>query len=287
MNIIALLEAPKDEFALQQLGKAIMAYIEDCLANGKTEQSKNGHTVIPRTVLGKVLPKGSWGDLYTVFAKTDLMAIFAVNPYTNTSPFPKRGEYYGGLNGLSIYGVIDDRGQMYDKDEILSTIIHELRHRLDDSRSKKKAFTNKKERVAYWSQPSEIGARFSQAIADIIGPLKDSFDAGNVMSAAEFVKLFEQVAVKYKLMDVFKHDAGSATDIFLNFAKNGIFGRSMPVDALHNVVQGMGAIADGQPVGPMDDKSYRRLISRVVLVYNTAIAQWSKQKTQTNKTARK
>lgn len=278
MNIVALLEAPKDEFALQQLGKAIMAYIEDCLANGKTEQSRNGHTVIPRTVLGKVIPRGSWGSLYTVFAKTDLMAIFAVNPYTNTSPFPNHGEYYGGLNGLSIYGVIDDRGQMYDKDEILSTIIHELRHRLDDSRSKKKAFTNKKERVAYWSQPSEIGARFSQAIADIIGPLKDSFDAGNVMSAAEFVKLFEQVAVKHKLMDVFKYNPESATDVFLNFAKNGIFGRKMPVSSLHAVVQGMDLAKADQPVGPMDDKAYRRLISRVVLVYNAAIDRWTKAK---------
>ena len=283
MNIIALLEAPKDELALQRLADAIMAYIEKRLAAGETEVSSKGYTVVPDAKLGKILPKGSWSDLYTVFAHTDLMAVFATNPYTNNSPFENHGEYYDGLNALTIYGVVNDSGKMYDRDDIVSTIVHELRHRLDDSRSKSKVFRNSKENTEYWAKPSEIGARFSQAVSAILGPLKDSFDSGNTMTASEFVKEFEQVAVKYRLMDVFKHDAGSATEMFLNFAKNGIFGRATALDVVHKVVQGMGAVADGQPVGPMDDKSYRRLISRVVLVYNTAIAQWSKQ----NKTARK
>lgn len=272
-----LLEAPADEMAMQQLSRAVLAYIEDCLANGKTREGRNGNVVVPEVRLGTVLPKGSWGHLYNVFAQTELVAIFGFSR-NGENPFPNHGEYFPGMNALTIYGGIDHDMTLYDKERIQSTIIHELRHRLDDSRSKGGAFRSKKERVPYLEQPSEIGARFTQAIADIIGPLKDSFDAGSVMSAQDFVKLFEQAATKYDLMSVFKYDPESVTQLFVDFAKNGIFGRSMPIDSLHSVVKSMKPSAEGQPVGPMNDKAYRRLIGRVVLVYHAALNTWSKAK---------
>lgn len=270
-----LVEAPQDELALQQLSRAVLAYIEECLATGKTREGRGGNIAVPEVRLGRVLPKGSWDHLYNVFAQTELVAIFAVSEH-GKSPFPNHGEYYPGMNALTVYGTIGHDNQMHDKKAILSTIVHELRHRLDDSRSKGGAYRSKKERVPYLEQPSEIGARFTQAIADIIGPLKDSFDSGSVMSAHDFVKLFEQAATKYDLMSVFKYDPDSVTELFVDFAKNGIFGRAMPVDSLHSVVKSMKPSAEGQPVGPMDDKAYRRLISRVVLIYHAALKKWSK-----------
>lgn len=267
-----LLEAPRDELVLQQIARAILKYIVDFVA------SNAGHDapVIPKGKLGKILPKGIWGHLYNTFAHTDLRVILEVNPYSSVSSSPTDGRYYPTINALNIYGVVDGKGLLYNQDAILSNITHELRHRLDDVRSKGRMFKSKKEQTEYLKQPSEINARFSQAMADIVGKLRESFDSGSVMSVQEFIKEFEVVSVKYHLMDVFEYDPDGATQSFLYFATKGIFGHPTPPDQVHSMSQDAFKVPSDQPIGPMNDKQYRRLISRVTLIYNTAIDAWTK-----------
>lgn len=273
MNILNLLtEAPKDELALQQVSRAIADYII-----GRVEQGDFSTRNDVSYLLFKLsdLPKGSASHLSTAMRHTDVF-VKLVSP---RSEHQFDGAYHVGLNSmeLTVMARLNDDGtySITDKQALYSTIVHELRHRLDDARSGRKAFNYNEE---YIKRPHEINARFSQAVADMVAELKRSFDSGKVLSSHEFVALFEKYADQYDLMKVFQYNPDSVTDYFVQFMEKGIFGRKMDMDNTRKIAATMAPSGTSQHVGPMGDKAYRRLISRLVLIYNAAVERWTKAK---------
>ena len=281
MRIQQLLESPKDELSIQRVAQAVLDFIKKSVQDGNIETSPNGTRFIAPVKLKSFIPKGSWGHLYTVFAHTDVFVHFINNQYSasQTGRNGVHGRYFGGLNGLNLYVDIRDN-TLVDEKDVLSTIVHELRHRVDDARSKGKAFSNKREREKpYLEQPSEINARFSEAVAATVRRMREAWDAGAPMTVQQFIGAFEEVAEKHNLMSVFKRGGeNDKTNEFIHFFTNGIFGRQTPPDTIRNMVQSMHNMSSDQPVGPTGDKQYRRLLSRLSLIYQATIDQWNKQK---------
>lgn len=273
MKIVQLLESPRDELALQQIAKSMYEYIASQFNSGQAVLSPSGNTYALHVFKIGSLPKGSWGHLYTVVKHTEVFARFRMHGVS----YEAHGEYFPRFNTMNFDVGLDKDGKIANPEDTISTIVHELRHRLDDSRSRGKAFDTQASKGEYLKQSVEINARFSQIVAELVGKLKQSWEAGSVLSAQDFIRLFEEKANAYNLMDVFKYEGGSAPDTFIQFVSKGIFGRHMAPELLRPIVQKMTNKPDDQPVGPTGDKQYRRLLSRLVLIYNTAVAQWSKE----------
>ena len=253
MNVLQLLESPKDEIQLQQIAAAVINHVNQKLIDG------HGDNHVDLKL--KDLPKGTLGHLYTRLRSTDVAILFRSNSYEGGT----FSEFFGSITVNAPVRFDGDRGHyvMVNAEAATSTLIHELRHKLDHSLRGKKRFNDREE---YLLQPHEINARFSQVQADLVRELKGSAEGGNVMTLREFIHRFEQLSVKYNLMQVFARDDQVIAN-FAEFIDKGAFGMKLPHDKVKSMTNALNNRSDEADIGAFSDPRYRGLIRRLSSLY--------------------
>ena len=255
VQTLLLLENPRDQVAISSLARAILSAF---LRKLEAEVSSTGYAPRYIELTMKDLNKGEGTHLYIRMKHTPIV-------FHN-----RNGDGNGYYDGWAKHISVDcsfDRALQGDR-AVLTTaqnvLVHELRHRLDDSLSKGKSFNNRDE---YLNRQEEINARFSEAIHIASEQLLQSLNGGEGMSLAHFMEVVDSAFIEKQLTSVFRGSTEDRQQRNLDadhFFKNGIFGRRMSSQDIAKLLRSM---ADSNFSTAVDDPRLRRLIKRAVKQY--------------------
>lgn len=148
------------------------------------------------------------------------------------------------------------------KDQIESTLIHELRHALDNSYSKGNYMDKSQD---YMKSQHEINARFSETMRELNQSFHQSIRNGQLMSITEYLSEFERLAIKHQLLSVFADPSQSEAAEWLSRmgddGKIDVYGNR--TDALMIIQHFTGQSRLSSAI--TDKKRYNRLLTRVYL----------------------
>lgn len=240
---ISLMENPRDQMALENVAEAIIRHIGD-LADGSSFH---------------MFPLSDVRGLTYLYPRLRTLEMTVWYSNNNSSESRRAtGSFNSRFKTINIY----THGRT--KEEIKSTIIHELRHVLDNSLSKGEYVDKSRD---YLTSQHEVNARFSQAMMELNQLLRKSISQGDPMSSHEYLSEFERLAVKHELMSVFADPSQSEAAEWLSKmnsdGKIDVFG--MQTDA--NLIIQSFTRSSRLSSAITDKKRYQRLLSRVYASY--------------------
>lgn len=235
---IFLTEVAKDEIAFQNIAKEIVRFVEINIDTFFEE----GFLAKPITFFtgSKVL-----SHLYPRLRNLDLVL-------WSERGHKVKGSFSRPLSQIEIYLNLSSRN--FDRNDVESTIVHELRHALDASLSKQ-AFDSHMMKGTYLKRPTEINARLSQVLRELT-----SFYKSRQPTLKDFIEEFEKLSLKYNLLSVFDDDEG--IKLAEDALENGLFGRSITPE------QASAILRNTDLTGLFKNRKYRRLVNRVTLFWN-------------------
>lgn len=216
-----LTESAKDEHRLQLIAKHIVRKIKNEVA----QEEKYREQDIKRGVRPEapVIELGAIKDNIPTKALSDLFGrLGRIKMDVN---FGKEIKDAGGWfdNGTNTIEINYPFGASENIDKIESVIVHELRHALDNSKSKGWALhstakssgdknhpLNKAAAAVgsdagydYYAEPSEINARFSQVLQELTRIIKKDMRSGRPMGINNIMAQIHELLQKYELVSVF------------------------------------------------------------------------------------
>lgn len=264
LDLCVLTERADDELELQRLSKVfINASAKQYAQRYEQGKATEGSAIAIR--MGQ-LRREKFGHLYDAFVDTKLTCVFVGELKDGATA----GSYIPADNVIRVV-VVGKDGQLVDRVATERNLVHEMRHRLDDYLSKGHAFRDQAWAPMYYDRPFEINARFSQAAKDMVDVLVSGIKGGWTMSLREFIKLFEEQAVKHGLMQLFVKD-GSVGDDFIRLLTRSIIKGDH--DGAHKARATIQAFHGNQPIGDIGafhSKQYKRFINRLAQIYYTVI----------------
>lgn len=253
MHILSLLnENVQDQHAIERASTGIVQWL---------------NTKHPTELFGqyslKNVPNGTLGKLRPALMGCDLEVQFSPNGTYG-------GRYWPSMEILTINLPSDPTTMTADGwKEVHSTLVHEIRHRIDHYLSNKGR--QRKSNTAwmdgnkpYLELQHEINARFAQTMAHLNRAFANKPD----MTLPEYIKRFEGIAAEYRLIDIFNDPENKSE--FYKLAKTlkgstEIFGRDTP--GLYNTPR---AAESNLVSGPVNNPVYRQLLKRVVKQYENS-----------------
>lgn len=273
MKVVEILnEAPRDEKILQNVAKEILKVIrkevqaeekrldalgddDDYDVSGEIELGRLGNALKKHDISTKV-----FGPLSNRLRQTKLNIITS-----GTLAGDKGGLYYPGHNELAVHyplwnNKLKPQDRVYEKD-VVTAIVHELRHRLDDSLSRGWAFgdtptateTDKEHRLGsklpYYREKTEINARLSEVKQLLSNWLGSQMKQGGVPAPIDVVEKINELMRTKNLVDIFdtRDDAILAR-------------RDLAKDTQ-------------EQIAATDNKQYKRLMARIIKYYNDEVEQ--------------
>lgn len=229
-----LLESAQDELILRRVALSLLKEVEKTAKATKQDQ-------FSRMVKGKNLPE-------LVRLHPALEALSIVVRFIKTDR-PMRLDITGSFasdsnsSQVNLLAVINDQDQINDRNDFVLSVVHELRHALDNAKSKGAAFTRKNHNQSYLRQPVEINARFSEVTTQIDKNLIMNLQRGRIIPFSDYFDHFVVVAKRNELIDIF-------------------------LDALPKSPSKEGAKVRGN----FNNPKYRRLVSRLYAHYDYIVS---------------
>lgn len=264
LDLRVLMERADDELELQRLAKVFVS----AMAKQYTQRHTLGKVAEGSAISIRMgqLQREKFGHLYDAFVDTKLTCAFV----SELKDGATAGSYIPADNAIRVM-VVGKDGQLVDRVATERNLVHEMRHRLDDYLSKGHAFRDQAWAPMYYDRPFEINARFSQAAKDMVDVFVGGIKGGWTMSLREFIKLFEEQAVKHGLMQLFVED-GTVGDDFIRLLTRSIVKGDR--DGAHKARTTLQAFSGTRPIGDIGafhSKQYRRFINRLAQIYYTII----------------
>jgi hypothetical protein len=247
-----LLENPRDQLGLEKVADSILSYaisrIDDLYHGGYVTLTLKDH-----------LPKGSLTHLYLRLRNTDVILHSAEKRSI-------KGSFSPAFNQIEVYGVsVDPRDKTISNlRSIKSTLVHELRHKLDSSLAGKEGF-NSATKGDYLMRQTEINARLSS----VMMKLNSDFNKNPNMTFDEYFTRFEFYASRDNLVDVFMTTSDTETDQIVKLAMNGLFGRQITSDDYLFIRPEW---SKKKHTGVFSDKKFRRLVGRIYKMYEYLVS---------------
>lgn len=202
--------------------------------------------IVPSKVLGK-----EYGRLRAI----------GVNYYTTANGNQAEFDpYHKEINIRFPVSIVDGKVRLgHNKEALQSAAIHELRHAMDYSLSKGKAFSGAATRRAsantgdegdlgdYHREAAEINARASEAMLSIRKTITDMVSSGNEVPTAELKSIIYAAMDEFGLVHVF-----DSKNEFTKSVKFTLFGRA--------------AVRNNDAMVPLDNKGFRKLFNRMLKV---------------------
>lgn len=256
MKVSELFETAEDETSLQHIAtevqKAVIAAVaqeDDNVAKGKPTQRWGQNTpALELGKLGKLLPPKTLGKLHSRLRGIPV-EVDVLKSNTLGSHDPELRDMFLQFT----YADLDSDGA---KKQLYSTIVHELRHALDTSKSKGSAYRNvaknkryketrgrgtKPDADGYKANFSEINARTSEAMVMARDEIDRLLQQGQKIDAGYLKSIIFTAMEKKDITSHFKTD--------MPMAQNAeVFGRSIRSSEIGN---------------PLDNKQFRRLFNRM------------------------
>lgn len=236
---IPLHENARDQSALEQVAKAIMYHMDRHPDNEKPIFH---------------FPLSDIRGLSHLYPRLRSIELVVWNSTATTT----HGVFSRGLKEIRI----NTGGRT--KDQIESTLIHELRHALDSSYSKGKYMDKSQD---YMKSQHEINARFSETMRELNLAFHQSIRSGEPMSVTEYMSEFERLAIKHQLVSVFADPSQSEAAEWLSRmgddGKIDVYG--IRTDALTIIQHFTGQSRLSSAI--TDKKRWNRLLVRVYKSY--------------------
>ena len=270
MKITSILESPKDERILQATAKALLQIvraeikaeenrIDDLDDDDEYEESGEMHIgTVGELIKKHDVNKKVLGHLSNRLRKTKVVIV--------TSPKltgESHGTYTPGHNELAIYYPLYNSSlkpmNRIVPDKVESILVHELRHRLDDSYSRGGAFVDAREpteedkkhrlgaHLPYFQEKTEINARLSEVQRMFSKWLAVQMKNGEVPDPVDVIEEINSLMKAKNLVDIFPS-------------------RDEAILAKREVAKEM-----NDQVAATDNKQYRRLVSRIMKYYSSEV----------------
>lgn len=268
MEMVTLLETSKDDQVIENIAHALCNYIienEDEILYPSKKAFALKDKTISQCVGSKVL-----SHLYNRLRAVE----FGVRLSHNSTV---HGEYFPHLKAIICYidsseGVIHGEQLKINREfvfkEVKSVIVHEIRHALDASLAGAKGFDSATT-GEYKEQTAEINARFAQAQQATNAELDKTISTGTPMTFDEYLARFKYYAAKFDLISIFSNAENKTVDDWLHFVEKGIFSRPISSDAASTLLPGL----HNAGAFHLDDKRFKRLLTRIFKMYQFKISQ--------------